>query len=186
MFSKDVAAGVRLGLLEERHAPELHELIDRNRTHLRQWMPWLDWNTSRADSRAFIRGSLERFAIGNGFDAGIWFEGVLAGVIGLHYINHNSRKTEIGYWLGQDFTGRSIMTKTCAALLEHCFEDLKLHRVELACATQNLKSCAIPERLGFTLEGTARDTEWLYDHFVSHKRYALLESEWRNVRNLKL
>lgn len=185
MFSKVLGAGLSLSLLEERHAIELWQLIDRNRAHLRQWMPWLDWNTSEADSRAFVRGSLERFAVGNGFDAGIWFEGVLAGVIGLHYINLNSRKTEIGYWLGQEFTGHGLMTKTCAAILEHCFEDLKLHRVELGCATQNSKSCAIPERLGFTLEGTARDTEWLYDHFVSHKRYGLLESEWRAARSLK-
>jgi ribosomal-protein-serine acetyltransferase len=183
VFSKDLGAGLSLALLEERHATELWLLTDRNRTYLRQWMPWLDWNTSEADARGFIRGSLERFATGNGFDAGIWFEGVLAGVIGLHYINFNSRKTEIGYWLGQDFTGHGIMTKACAALLEHCFEDLKLHRVELNCGTRNLKSCAIPERLGFRLEGTARDAEWLYDHFVSHKRYGLLEAEWRAVQN---
>jgi ribosomal-protein-serine acetyltransferase len=186
MFDKDLGAGVCLGLLEERHAPELQKLIDRNRAHLRQWMPWLDWNTTVADSKAFIRGSLERFASGNGFDAGIWFEGVLAGAIGLHYINHNSRKTEIGYWLGAEFTGHGIMTKACAALLEHCFEDLKLHRVEIRCATQNLKSCAIPERLGFTSEGIIRDAEWLYDHFVNHKIYGLLETEWQTSRNFKL
>lgn len=179
MFNRDLDAGIHLALLEERHAADLSKLIDRNRLHLRQWMPWLDWNTSEADSRGFIQRSLERFSAGNGFDAGIWFEGALAGTIGLHYINHNSRKTEIGYWLGQEFTGRGIMTKTCAAMIEHCFEDLKLHRIELACATENLKSCAIPERLGFTLEGIARETEWLYDHFVSHKRYGLLEAQWR-------
>ncbi len=186
MFAKDLGAGIRLGLLEERHSLELYQLIDHNRDHLRTWMPWLDYNTSQADSKAFIRSSLERFATGNGFDAGIWFEGLLAGVIGLHYVNQNSRKTEIGYWLGAEFTGHGIMTKACAALLEHCFTDLKLHRVELACATQNLKSCAIPERLGFTLEGEARDAEWLYDHFVSHKRYGLLEVEWQTSRNLNL
>lgn len=182
MFNKDLGAGIQLALFEERHAPELFSLIDRNRAHLRQWMPWLDWNTSEEDSRGFVRRSLERFSAVNGFDAGIWFEGVLAGTIGLHYINHNSRKTEVGYWLGQEFTGHGIMTKACAAIVEHCFEDLKLHRIELACATENLKSCAIPERLGFTLEGTARETEWLYDHYVSHKRYGLLEAQWRAAK----
>jgi ribosomal-protein-serine acetyltransferase len=179
MFSRDLGAGICLTLLEERHTDQLFELIERNRSHLREWMPWLDWNTTTADSRGFIKGSLERFAIGNGFDAGIWYEGVLAGIIGTHYINFNSRKTEFGYWLGADFTGHGIMTKACAALLEHCFEDLKLHRVEIRCAEHNHKSCAIPERLGFSLEGTVRDAEWLYDHFVSHKVYGLLEDDWR-------
>jgi ribosomal-protein-serine acetyltransferase len=59
VFSKDLGAGLSLSLLEERHATELSLLIDHNRTHLRQWMPWLDWNTSEADSRAFIAGGCD-------------------------------------------------------------------------------------------------------------------------------
>ncbi|MDP9371062.1 MAG: GNAT family N-acetyltransferase, partial [Chloroflexota bacterium] len=40
------------------------------------------------------------------------------------------------------------------------------------------KSCAIPERLGFAREGTLRQVEWLYDHFVDHHVYGMLAAEW--------
>src|SRR3712207_8983550 len=48
------------------------------------------------------------------------------------------------------------------------FLELGLNRVSIACATENKKSCAIPERLGFRREGVQRQAEWLYDHFVDH------------------
>src|SRR3712207_6857835 len=51
------------------------------------------------------------------------------------------------------------------------------NRVSIACATENKKSCAIPERLGFRREGVQRQAEWLYDHFVDHVIYAALRSE---------
>ena len=49
----------------------------------------------------------------------------------------------------------------------------------LRCATMNLPSRKIPERLGFKTEGTIRDGEWLNDHFVDSVVYGLLDKEWR-------
>jgi ribosomal-protein-serine acetyltransferase len=54
--------------------------------------------------------------------------------------------------------------------------------VEIGCAPGNRKSCAIPERLGFTREGVLRQREWLYDHFVDHVVYGILAEEWRARR----
>src|SRR3712207_9583243 len=59
------------------------------------------------------------------------------------------------------------------------FLELGLNRVGIACAVENEKSCAIPERLGFRNEGVQRQAEWLYDRFVDHVGYAVLASEWR-------
>lgn len=70
------------------------------------------------------------------------------------------------------------MTKACIAFINHAFSELQLNRVEIRCAVGNTKSRAIPERLGFTNEGTIRDGEWLYDHFVNHIVYGILAMEW--------
>ena len=51
-------------------------------------------------------------------------------------------------------------------------------RSKLCCYGQR-KSLAIPERLGFTKEGTIRAAEWLYDHYVDHVAYGMLASEWK-------
>ena len=53
-----------------------------------------------------------------------------------------------------------------------------MNRVTIQCATENTRSRAIPERLGFTFEGIVRETEWLYDRYVDHALYGLLRSEY--------
>ena len=42
-------------------------------------------------------------------------------------------------------------------LLAYAFDELGLNQVEIACAEANTRSCAIPERLGFTREGLRHD-----------------------------
>jgi ribosomal-protein-serine acetyltransferase len=66
------------------------------------------------------------------------------------------------------------MTNSCKALIEYGFTALNLNRLVISCATENYASRAIPKRLGFDYEGTARDAEWLYDRFVDHEIYSLL------------
>ena len=182
MFSHKLSENTELRLLEERHAQELTDLTDRNREYLRAWLPWVDANRTVEDRKNFIRGTLKQFAENNGFVAGIWHEGRLAGVISYVGIDWDNRTTEVGYWLGEEFQGQGLVTAACRALVDHAFEELGLNRVSIACATENKKSCAIPERLGFRREGVQRQAEWLYDHFVDHVVYAALASEWQTRR----
>lgn len=169
-------------LLELHHAPEVFAQVDINRDHLRRWLPWVDDTKTVEDSRDFIRSSLERFAHGDGFDAGIWQDRRLAGLIGIFNVNSYGR-AEIGYWLAKDFTGRGLVTRACEKVLEYAFDERKLHRVILRCAVGNDASCAVAKRLGFTLEGVARDDGWLYDHHVSHNIFSLLEPERHAKQN---
>jgi ribosomal-protein-serine acetyltransferase len=69
------------------------------------------------------------------------------------------------------------MSASCRAVIAHGFGALGLHRVSIRCAVENRRSRAIPERLGFTFEGVARGSEWLYDHFVDHAIYGLLRTD---------
>ncbi len=177
-FIIPVDAELELRILEEWDAQELFSLIDRNRAYLRQWLPWVDYETAVEDSRSFVRRSLQSYLDNEGFTMGIRFWGQLAGVIGYHPVNWPNRKVEIGYWLGADFQGKGIMTRACYAVVQYAFEKLLLNRVTILCATGNLRSRAIPERLGFTQEGTMREAEWLYDHFVDLVVYSMLAREW--------
>jgi ribosomal-protein-serine acetyltransferase len=169
---------VELRILEEWDAPELFRLIEGHRAYLREWLPWVDYETSVEDSRSFVRRCLQHYLDNEGFTMGIRYHNQLVGVIGYHSINWPGRKVEIGYWLDADFQGRGIMTRACRAVVRYAFEKLQLNRVTILCATGNLRSRAIPERLGFTQEGTLREAEWLYDHFVDLVVYSMLAREW--------
>lgn len=178
MFTHRLDDDTELRLLEREQADELFALVDDNREYLRQWLPWVDDTKSVEDSAAFIEMTLEQFAEGNGFQAGVWYEGALGGVIGHHGVDRANLSTSLGYWLGASFQGKGLMTKSCRVLIEHAFGYWGLERVEIRCATENMKSRAIPERLGFELEGVLRRAEVLYGTHVDLAVYGMVAAEW--------
>ncbi|MEA5464292.1 GNAT family N-acetyltransferase [Leptothoe sp. PORK10 BA2] len=178
MFSHWLNDRLQLRSLQLTDANELFALTDQNRPHLRQWLPWLDRTTTAADSRTFIRNTLEQFADTDGIVAAICYDGNIIGTIGYNHIDWTNHVGYIGYWLAASHQGQGIMTAACQYLVNYSFSTLILNRIVIACATHNQKSRAIPERLGFSHEGTSREAEWLYDHFVDHEIYALLRRHW--------
>lgn len=179
MFTHRLSDGLVMRPYEEIDAEELFAVAEANRAHLRQWLPWVDALESVEDERRFIRAARERDAREDGFQSGIWEAGKLVGGIGFHYVNRPNRKTELGYWLAEHAQGRGIMTRACSAMVEHAIRRWGVNRVLIYCAVENRRSRAVPERLGFTMEGICREAEWLYDHFVDLAQYALLAREWK-------
>lgn len=179
MFVASIRPGVDLRLIEERHAPLLFKLIDRDRDYLREWLPWVDPTRSEDDTAAFVRRSLEQFASNQGFAAGIWEHGRLCGVIGMQPIDWMGRTVEIGYWLGREFQGRGLVTECCRALVKHALIELGLNRVEIRCAVENTRSSAVPKRLGFTLEGVLRERAQLHGRSFDVEVYSFLRRELR-------
>lgn len=177
---------IELRLLDESHAGPLFALIDKHRAYLRTWLPWLDSNMSVEDTMQFILNDRANYESGRCFNTSIWYRGQIVGVIGFHPIDWMNRSAMIGYWIAADYQGKGIMTRACAALTTYAFDVLKLHRVDIRCATGNAKSCAIPHRLGFTYEGILREAEWLYDHFVDLKVYSMLGHEWKERQRSRL
>ena len=178
MFPIPLDDDIVLELLEPRHAEELYRVTDANRAHLREWLPWVDKTHSSADTQAFIKAMRKQLGDNGGFQTVIRYRGALAGVIGHHRVNWMNRSVSLGYWLAKEASGRGIMTTACRAYTRHAFETWHLNRVEIRCAVGNTKSRAIPERLGFRAEGTLRQAEWLYDHFLDMVVYAALGGEW--------
>ncbi len=184
MFSYSLGQDAYLRLLTAQDAEECFAVVDANRAHLREWLPWVDRSNSPTDTYWFIEGALQQFAANNGFQAGIVVEQRLVGAIGFHGIDWASRRTSIGYWLAEPHQGRGLVTTACRALVDHAFSAWKLNRVEVRAAVDNLRSRAVPERLGFTLEGTIRQAEWVNDRFVDHAVYGMLAADWGGTATL--
>ena len=182
MFSQRIDEELELRAVEERFAEELTALVRRDLAHLSPWMPWATERYSLDDAREFIRRNIRQYAEDMGFATLIFYGGRVAGCIGYNNIDWANRKTDIGYWLGAAYQGRGIMTRSCRALVAHAFKELRLNRVEIYCATGNLRSRRIPERLGFKQEGTHRQAEWVHDHFKDLVSYSMLAAEWTGVK----
>ncbi len=180
MFRLQVDSSLDLVLLETRHAGMLYALVDQNRAHLREYLPWVDATRSIADSQTWIQGALEQFARSQSLNVGLWTHGALAGVAGYHTVDWPNRRTSLGYWLAESHQGRGLMTRAVRALSDHALVSLGINRIEVRAAMDNRRSRAVAERLGYQFEGTCRQAEWLYDHFVDHAIYAMLRSDWRD------
>jgi ribosomal-protein-serine acetyltransferase len=178
-LSMRVDDDTELRLHEERFAKAYYQLIERNRQHLREWMPWLDMEQTVEDLYLFMRNSLQQFVNNQGIQLGIWHQGNIVGSIGLHALDWNDRKVEMGYWLSADQQGKGLVTKAAQTLVNFAFDEYKLNKVEIHCATGNHRSRAIPERLGFTQEGIKRQDQWLYDHYVDMVIYGMLTHDWK-------
>lgn len=162
-------------------ADQLFSLIDRERNHLRRWLPWVDLTVAPNNVRNFIVMTHDQERNKSGFHCAIVRDGQILGTVGLHSVDWPNRKTSLGYWLGSAHTGGGVMTTAVRRVVSHCFDVLKLHRIEIRCAVGNEKSRGIPVRLGFSEEGVARGSEWLGDHFVDHVVYAMLAPAWRKI-----
>ena len=107
-----------------------------------------------------------------------WYERQLVGVISYNYVDQGRQQTEIGYWLDQDFQGHGLMTAACRVMVDYGFSYLHLARIEIRCAVANAKSRAIPERLGFDIEGLAPQLDWLSDHYIDTVVYSMSATNW--------
>ena len=183
-FSLVIDENSELELLNQSHAEELFELTDSNREYLRQWLPWLDNNRYLQNTIDFIKYSQRQYEQNETQQYVVTYKGEICGVIGFHRIDWLNRSTSIGYWLGESHQGRGLITKACATILDYSFGRMGLHRIEIRCATENYKSQAIPKRLGFKEEGLIRQAEWLYDHYVDHIIYGMLELDWQSNQKL--
>ncbi|WP_421378509.1 GNAT family N-acetyltransferase [Bacillus salacetis] len=182
MFKLHVDNDIHISLFQPRHASQLYSLVNANRDTLGEWLSFPGKTKSAEDSKVFIENSLTRFAEGNGFWAGIWYDGQLAGAIGYLYVDSAHRKTEIGYWLGTTFEGKGLVTKSCQGFIKHAFEEWDLNKVEINMAGENLKSRAVAERLGFKREGIIRDYEYLNGDFHDRFIYGMLRKEWNELK----
>lgn len=170
---------VVLRVLRPSEAGTVFSLVERNREHLRQWLPWVDQMNSVGRERAFLEVSYRGYLRRGAFQFGIWFQGRLAGMIGFHGFDPVNRVTSLGYWLGAEFCGKGIMRLAVRGAVDYAFSQRGMNRLFIRVATGNARSRRIAEALGFVHEGVQREAEWLYDHFVDLDVFSILAREWR-------
>lgn len=172
-----VSRDIFLQQLQESDSEELFKLVEKNRTYLRNWLPWLDKNQTKKDTLEFIKTTITQFQKGLGPQFKIHFKEELSGVIGFHPFDLANQIAEIGYWLSEDKQGNGIMTQCCSALIKLGFEEFGLNRIQIPAAENNKKSRSVPERLNFKFEGLIRNRENLYGQYVDHAMYSILKKE---------
>jgi len=111
--------------------------------------------------------------IGTGVGAG---EAI--GYVELHIVDPQSGCAELGYGLHPDVWGRGLATRLAAAVVDHAFTGLGLHRVEATCDARNVASVAVLRKVGMRYEGRLRQNVKLRDGWRDSEVFGVLAHEW--------
>jgi ribosomal-protein-serine acetyltransferase len=172
----DLGDGVVLRHYEMADLDALWSAIEEERERLAVWMPFLRDAKTIDDERRWLETvTPEPRGLGGG---SLWRADDLLGGVGL-FPDTFGIVAEIGYWVRSSEEGRGHVSRACRALIDIAFGELGLHRVVIRAGVENLRSRAIPERLGFTYEGVAREEGRGSGGFYDLAVYGLLDREWR-------
>jgi Acetyltransferases, including N-acetylases of ribosomal proteins len=162
----------------ESDAEQIVAAVIENYDHLHKFLYWVVPEYDLESAKEFISRAQNEAEEKKSLGFGIFQNGTPVGSIGFVSFNWPSKRTEIGYWIAKSHEGKGIITRSCKLLISYAFEELQLNRIEILCAAENTRSRAVPERLGFKLEGVLRQSLWRHDRFYDMAAYGLLRQEW--------
>ncbi|MFC6181460.1 GNAT family N-acetyltransferase [Lactiplantibacillus daowaiensis] len=178
MFINIIDQHISLKPTEIGDAEPLFALIDANRAHLKPWMAWVDATATVADEQRFIESMLTKQARGEVFITTIIVDGEVAGMLDIHNISAANHRGEIGYWLGADFVGHGVMTKSLERLEEIAYTELDLHKLQLNADVANQASRAVAERRQYHLDATLPENAFVNGAYVDEAIYSLTVDAW--------
>jgi RimJ/RimL family protein N-acetyltransferase len=137
----------------------VYEAMQASLNELKPWMPWAHNNQTVDDVEGNIRDAHAKFLTREDLRLHIFHKvtGEFIGSSGLHRINWDIPKFEIGYWIDTRLSGKGYITEAGGGITDFAFKELNAKRVEIRCDSQNVRSRAIPEKLGYTLEGILKN-----------------------------
>src|SRR5437764_1997121 len=125
------------------HREELTATVMASLDHL---PPFLIWASPDYTADEFLADTAKRWENGEAFEYGVFADGSLAGGIGLM---SRPGGIEIGYWLALEHTGRGLMTRAVILGVAEAFR-CGAGYIEIKHDELNVRSAAVPARLGFT------------------------------------
>jgi ribosomal-protein-alanine N-acetyltransferase len=132
-----------------------------------------------ADSEAFLAKIFDQKDVEFGVVwAIVWKEtDKLIGTIGLHHINLDNKRVEVGYALHDDYWGKGIVTEALIAVDTAVFAETPINRIEALCVSDHVRSYRVMEKAGMTFEGILRQASMMKDGLKDMRIYSILREE---------
>ena len=201
MLALPIDEDILVRTLHPDDAEDLFQLLERNRSRLRPWihpsaLPETAMAARQFTMECFLNSmenpmaamadypdyyqKLDHFLppLNPALEMGIWVNGVLAGEIVLGRLQDSFTTAEIGYWIDAESEGRGIITRCVSALTDYAIENMGIGRFVIGCAVDNIRSRAVPERLGYRLLGIVPDGEIVGDFVYDRAVFGIQVGEW--------
>jgi ribosomal-protein-alanine N-acetyltransferase len=133
-------------------------------------MPKATWEErhSPAAFTAMLRIMRRESRAGRSLPFAILYDGQLAGQVTVaNVIRGAFHSASVGYWVDAELAGRGVMPTALALVVDHCFAEVGLHRIEANIRPENAPSLRVVRKLGFREEGL-------------HARFLYIDGAWRD------
>jgi len=164
--------------------PQWREVRRRNIDWLTKWEPTRPLGAPDVieDRDAFgIRCSSRQREqqLGVGYGFGIFVDGSFCGEINISSVQRGPfQSAYVGYWIDEAQAGNSYTPEAVVVLARHAFEQLELHRLQIAIIPRNAASRRVVEKLALREEGTALRYLEINGVWEDHVRYAVTAEDW--------
>ncbi len=143
----------------EEDAAMVNDAVDVSLEELRPWMPWANLPPCTLEEQIeVLQSSRQKYTERTDFRLLLFSKetGEMVGSSGIHRMDWEVGKFEIGYWVVTQHSGKGYITEAVDRITKFCIEEFQANRIEIRCDALNVKSAAVAERLGFKLEGIQR------------------------------
>jgi ribosomal-protein-alanine N-acetyltransferase len=169
--------------------PAWTEVRTRNADWLLRWEPRRlpgqpDVTTDRDAFSVRCSARERERQLGTGYGFGIFVEGRFAGEINLSAIQRGPfQSAYVGYWIDEAEAGHGYTPEALVVLTRFAFDDLRLHRVQIAIIPRNTASRRVVEKVKIREEGVAERYLEINGVWEDHVRYAITAEEWQQRRD---
>lgn len=164
-------------------------LREKNKNWFQEWEASIpdQFNEGKANFYQIVRNLKDEATAQRALPFVMQIDGQIAGQINVANINYGStRSAYIGYWIGEEFSGKGYTTLAVAMAIDYCFAVLKLHRIEIAIRPENTKSLRVVEKLGLRQEGLRPKFLHINGDWRDHLIFAINEDELTESLVLKI
>jgi ribosomal-protein-alanine N-acetyltransferase len=157
----------------------------------RRNVDWLTkWEPARIPGQPDVVEDVEAFSVrcsarhrerqlGTGYGFGIFVDGYFAGEINVSSVQRGPfQSAYVGYWIDEARAGNAYVAEALVVVARHCFEELRLHRLQIAIIPRNRASRRVVEKLDIREEGTALRYLEINGAWEDHVRYAITAEDW--------
>lgn len=169
--------------------PAWREVRRRNEAWLTKWEP------TRVPGQPDVVEDRDAFAVrcsarqrerqlGAGYGFGVFVDGRFSGEINVSSVQRGPfQSAYVGYWIDESLAGQGYTPEAVVAVARFAFEDLRLHRIQIAIIPRNRSSRRVVEKLALREEGVAVRYLEINGTWEDHVRYAITSEEWQERRH---
>ena len=176
-----------LRMPQARDYDDWYQLRRASQDFLRPFEPrWTELDLARRVYSMRVRRARQEAEEGTDFTFFIFLPGagkdILVGGITLSNIRRRAAQfVNLGYWMGQQYAGKGLMSEAVRATVPFIFDSLDLHRIHAAFLPTNIASRRVLEKNGFVEEGYAKHYLQINGRWEDHVLMGLTRERWESM-----